>query len=140
MSEFIEEGDTAGINFRAPLYPEVIEEMNRISSQNRYITFSFETIGTFIYWMETSSSGRVEAFNGFNPLDSAPVQQRVHSDKINGIVLPRENVTSILTKLEDFSYEWLTIPIPATDTDGVSDELHDRIERAVSNFGTSQAA
>jgi hypothetical protein len=138
MSELIEEGDTAGINFRAPLYPEVIEEMNRISSQNRYVTFKFETMDAFIYWMDTSSKGRVEAFNGFNLLDSATVRKRVHSAEINGIVLPREDVTSILTELEDFSYEWLTIPIPATDTDGISDELHDRVERAISNLGNAR--
>lgn len=133
-SELIEKGDRAGIGFRAPLYPEVIEEMNRISSQDRYVTFSFETLETFIYWMDTSSKGRVEPFNGFNPLDSAKVQQRVRSDKINGIVLPREDVTSILDELEEFSYEWLTIPIPATDTDGVSNDLRDRLDRVVANL------
>ena len=138
VSELIEEGQRGGINFSAPLYPEVIEKMNRITSQNRYVTFSIETLESFIFWMDTSSNGRVEEFNGFNPLESAKVQQRVRSDTISGIVLPREDVTSILTVLEDFSNEWLSIPIPAANTEDVSEELRDRIERAVSNLNNAR--
>lgn len=117
-----------------PLYPEVKEEMNRISSEGKYVAFEIQVLDGLIFWYNDSQTSIGDSLQSISSLNRSTVKSETYGEEIDKVVLNRETLTKLFSKMEGLDHEWISIPVPQFETVEIDGELGEMVANSTQNL------
>ena len=134
---FIEARETELI-FEFPIYPEVVEEMNKISAEDEYIAFLITVSDGLIYWTKSSPHNRGKLVEGISIIYPSVAEMAYKDNTVGLISFSREELAKLFSGLEETEYEWLTVPIPKIEVEGVDENIKEDIKTAIRSLKSAR--
>lgn len=137
--KFVKTNDTELI-FEFPLYPEVVEEMNKISAEDKYIAFKISVSDGLIYWIKSafaSTRGKY-VVEGIDKITSFNVEMEYKGNTVGLISFSHEELAKLFSELEETEYEWLTVPIPKIEVEGVDEKIKEDIKEVIKRLKSAR--
>ena len=135
--KFVKTNDTELI-FEFPLYPEVVEEMNKISAEDKYIAFKISVSDGLIYWINSTAPARGKyLIEGIDKIISSNVEMEYKGNTVGLISFSHEELAKLFSELEETEYEWLRVPIPKIE-EGVDEKIKEDITKVIRNLKSAR--
>lgn len=137
--KFVKTYDTELI-FEFPLCPEVVEEMNKISAEDKYVAFKISVIDGLIYWIKSNyprAQGKY-VIGSIDKISNSNVKLVYQGNHVDLISFRREELAKLFSELEETEDEWLTVPIPKIEVDGVDEKIKEDIKKVIKRLKSAR--